>query len=62
MSPLVSPKLLNLPRLGDMGIRVDLKGGTGVNWCGTWVRSKGMAWRDMIRKVLLVENQRSLDL
>ena len=23
--------------MGDMGGRVELKGGTGVDWCGTWI-------------------------
>ena len=23
--------------MGDIGGRVELKGGTGVDWCGTWI-------------------------
>ena len=29
-----------------MGHRDELNGGTWVDWCGTWVRSKGMTKRD----------------
>jgi hypothetical protein len=32
-----------------MGVRDELKGGTGVDWCGIWVRTKGIALGDVIR-------------
>ena len=44
--------------MGDMGVRDELKGGAGVDWCGTWFivleMTKG------IRRA--AENRRYLDL
>ena len=37
VSPFVIPWSPNLPLMGDMGQRDKLKGGTGVDWCGTWI-------------------------
>ena len=62
MSPLVIPTTSNLPLMGDMGVGCEVKGDTGVDWCGTWVLSKRIALSCVIRLVRLGENHKLLAL
>ena len=47
---LVIPTSPNLPLMGDMGSLDELKRVARVDWCGTWIRLKGIAlkWCDYI--------------
>ena len=48
VSPLVIPTSSHSPLMGDMGVRDEQKGGTGVDWSGTWFRPKWIALSDEI--------------